>query len=238
MPEPGERKFPEIPVLENYDTVPDPEFWDKFPSRQLNRRPRTKINVKNLRKLVDEAGDSLSKTEKRRANRAIKDLTFGAEAYQKVELPPVETKNAKSAFTHGILLTDKIATWIEDGFVAGPFVCPPVAGFRTNPLMAVERNGKVRPVLNMSGPRGASFNDNVDKRKLERVHMATAKKFSFALRKAGRGARFSKFDVKDAYKLIPCKTKDTRLQGFSWLGRYFCKTQGTFGGIGSVCNFD
>ena len=69
---------------------------------------------------------------------------------------------------YGALITDKIASWINDGFVAGPFPCPPMKGFRTNPLMAVERNGKIRLVLNMLGPKGTSFNGNVDKRKLER----------------------------------------------------------------------
>ena len=72
-------------------------------------------------------------------------------------------------------------------------------GFRSNPLAAVVRNGKVRPVLNMSGPRGRSFNDAVQKEKMERLHMGTAKKFSYGLLEAGQFAKFSKFDIKDAY---------------------------------------
>ena len=59
----------------------------------------------------------------------------------------------------------------------------------------------------MSGPEGASFNDNVDERKMERLHMGTAKEFSYLLRDAGHNAKFSKFDIKDAYKL-----KERRLQ--------------------------
>ena len=76
------------------------------------------------------------------------------------------------AYENGALLTDVIATWIKKGFVAGPFDAPPMAGFRANPLAAVVRNGKVRPILNMSGPKGKSFNDNVDKARLERLHKA------------------------------------------------------------------
>ena len=49
---------------------------------------------------------------------------------------------------------------------------------------------------------------------------------------------FSKFDMRDAYKLVPAKPKDYKLQGFNWLDRYFVETQETFGGIPSVCNFD
>jgi hypothetical protein len=48
----------------------------------------------------------------------------------------------------------------------------------------------------------------------------------------------SKFDKKDAYKLIPAKKRDWNKQGFRWLGRYFLELQQIFGGIPSVCNFD
>ena len=133
---------------------------------------------------------------------------MGEEAFQKSELPPISTRNSKSAVVHGRLLIDTIASWIKKGFVAGPFVTPPVPGFRANPLGVVVRNGKVRPILNMSGPIGRSFNDNVDDKKLERLHMGTAKQFGQLLLKSGRGAKFSKFDIQDAYKLIPAKRQD------------------------------
>ena len=90
----------------------------------------------------------------------------------------------------------------------------------------------------MSCPKGKSFNDNVDRSKLERLHMGTARQFSFAVKEAGVGAKFSKFDLQDAYKLVPAKTEDFRLQGFCWLGRYFVETQQPFGGVPSPTNFD
>ena len=135
-------------------------------------------------------------------------------------------------------MTDTIATWIKKGFVAGPFDSPPMPGFRANPLGVVNRNGKIRPILNMSGPKGASFNDNVDRPKLERLHMGTAKSFGTALKHAGKDAIFSKFDIQDAYKLMPAKPEDYRLQGFTWLGKYFIETRQSFGGVPSPCNFD
>lgn len=135
------------------------------------------------------------------------------------------TRNAKRAYQNVALLTDTIATWIKKKFVSGPFAHFPVPGFRTNSLAAIVRNGKVRPVLNMSGPKGKSFNDNVMKEKPEKIHMATAKQFGYKLKECGVGALFSKFDIKDVYKLIPAKPKDHRLQGFEWVGRYFIETQ-------------
>ncbi len=68
--------------------------------------------------------------------------------------------------------------------------------------------------------------------------MDTAKKFGYKLKETGTEAEMSKFDFCDAYKSIPAKTSDYRLQGFKWLGKYFVETQQTFGGIPSVCNFD
>ena len=230
---------PELATLDNYEVPPREEFWNNFPKRKLPERAETKLNVKNLEKEVGKNEPKMSRTELRRARKLIRDLRKGADAYQKMPaLPPMTASNAKSAYENGQMLTDKIASWIKKGFVAGPFNCPPVPGFRANPLATVCRSGKIRPILNMSGPRGRSFNDNIDERKLEKVHMSTARLFSYAVKEAGVGAVFSKFDICDAYKLIPAKPDDFRLQGFIWLGKFFCETQESFGSKASVCNFD
>ena len=160
----------------------------------------------------------MTRTEIRRAERVLSDLSEGAGAYQKSELPPLNSSNSKTASDNGVLLTDTIATWIKKEFVTGPFNTPPMAVFRANHLAVVVRNGKVRPILNMSGPKGRSFNDNVDKAKLERLHMGTAKEFGFSLKKAGKGAKFSKFDLQDAYKLMPAKKERLPAAGILLVG--------------------
>ncbi len=48
----------------------------------------------------------------------------------------------------------------------------------------------------------------------------------------------SKFDLVAAYKQVPCKIEDLRLQGFMWLGKFFCETRQIFGAGTSVCNYD
>jgi hypothetical protein len=73
---------------------------------------------------------------------------------------------------------------------------------------------KVRPVLNVSEPSGLSFNDNVHKHSVERVSMDTARSFSYELLRAGKNARMDKYDVKDAFKNVPARTDELRLQGF------------------------
>ena len=234
----GVFKNKEIPILDSYETSPEQGFWDKFPKRKLPDEVSTRVNVEVLREHVDRCKHKMTVSEVRRAEKTLKDLTEGAGAYQKKELPPLISENARSAYENGALLTDTIATWVKKGFVAGPFETPPMAGFRANPLAVIVRNGKVRPILNMSGPLGRSFNDNVEEKKLEKLRMGTAKQFSGAVRRAGRKAKFSKFDLQDAYKLMPARKEDYRLQGFRWLGKFFVETQQSFGGKPSPQNFD
>ena len=46
--------------------------------------------------------------------------------------------------------------------------------FRSNMLKVVVQRGKTRPVINVSAPRGASFNDNIKESAMERVEMSSA----------------------------------------------------------------
>jgi hypothetical protein len=104
--------------------------------------------------------------------------------------------------------------------------------------MAVNQGSKVRPILNISLPEKCSFNDNVDEYQLEKVRMSTAKSFSHAILSAGRNSTLYKTDVRDAYKLVPAKLEDLRLQGFGFMDRKFCETRMAFGGKPSVANYD
>ena len=233
-----EMKNPEIPVSDRYDLNASLDFWETFPKRSIPEKAETRVNVLALKKSILKAKDKMSRTEMNRAKKLLKHLQFGADSLQMSDLPPITAKNGRNVYIHGKYLTDTIGTWVKRGFVAGPFDTPPVPGFRANPLGVVVKNGKIRPILNMSGPVGASFNENVDESKMERLHMGTAKEFSYLLRDAGQGSKFSKFDIKDAYKLIPAKTEDFRLQGMQWLGAYFVDTQLIFGATPAVANYD
>ena len=48
----------------------------------------------------------------------------------------------------------------------------------------------------------------------------------------------SKLDMKDAYKNVPAKVEDYRLQGMQWLGAYFVDTLQIFGASPAVANYD
>lgn len=168
----------------------------------------------------------------------MNNLKFGAPSLQKSYLPGVFCQNAKISYTFGREMTDTLAAWVNAGFVSGPFDQPPLPDFRVNSLLMVPQTDKVRPVLNVSLPLGRSFNDNIDDFQLEKVTMSSARMFSFSVLLAGRNALMSKFDMCDAYKNVPARISDLRLQGLAWLGRFFVETRQIFGARTAVSNFD
>ncbi len=238
--EPGKVKIkcPEIQVLKCYDKDPGEKFWSVFLKREFPKKVHTDIDTSNLAKLLQERSPLLTTAERLRGAKTLDFLLNGASAHQKSALPCITVKNAKSAVKHGRYMTDNVASWVKAGFVAGPFDTPPCSKLRVNAMVAVEQNEKVRPCMNVSLPEGTSFNDNVKLCDVEKVHMSSARQFGYALRDAGRDATISKFDMKDAYKNIPAKLDELRLQGFIWLGKFFIELKQTFGALTSVSNFD
>ena len=233
-----ELTHPDIPVLKSYKSELGKDYWGKFPFRDLPTCPATKVNTAALETLLESRKGYLRNSEIARGKKALNFLTNGAPSYQKKNLPPISCKNSDSATEYGAALADTIADWIDAGFVAGPFVYPPIKNFRCNPVKMVPQHGKIRPVINMSSPIGYSFNDNIEESGLEKVTMSSAKKFGQSLLKAGVGARMSKSDMKNAYKIVPCNMTDLRLQGFQWGGRFFVETTQPFGAKSAVSNYD
>ena len=211
------KKCPDIPVLRNYEDSPTENFWKNFPKNEIPTEILTKINVESLTDLLNRQAELLTHFEFERAKLSILNFRNGASSYQMIELPSCFVSNAKSSYPYGEYITDTVANWTIEEFVAGPFDEPPFSNFRVNALMPIDQKNKIRPVLNISLPKNNSFNDNVNMFALEKVHMSNARKFGFSVREAGRNCKMSKYDLVDAYKHIPVPLYDLRLQGFIWL---------------------
>ncbi len=231
-------KCPEIPILKDYSVPPPSDFWKKFPSRPLPSIVNPRINVSALRSLVRNFEPFLNDGQKRRAERVLSNLTVGASSHQKINLPACSVQNANITKQYGAEISDTVGHWVKEGFVCGPFDTPPLDRFRVNSILAVPQDGKVRPVLNVSLPENHSFNDAIDQNAMEKVHMTSAREFGFAIMKCGKGAVMSKFDQKDAYKNVPTKLNELRLQGFRWLGKFFIELSQIFGAKSAVPNYD
>jgi hypothetical protein len=68
--------------------------------------------------------------------------------------------------------------------------------------------------------------------------MSSVTKFSQALKWAGKDATFSKQDIVDAYKMIPCAEEERKQFGFQWLGKFFTDISTPFGSKTAPANFD
>ena len=235
---PKERKFPDIPILDDYKTIPDKIFWTFFPKKELPKTVTTPIRINRLKNLIRRNGKSWNRQQRWVAKRALNNIEKGAISHTKYNLPPIRCKNAESALIFGSSVTDTIAEWISAGYVSGPFCHPPLCEFRANGLMAVVQPSKIRPVMNLSSPKLFSLNDAVQDFLLAKLTMSTAKEFSYSLLDAGFLAKIWKFDLKDAYKNIGTHPSMWKLHGFQWLGKFFVDTTTIFGSKTAPADFD
>ena len=224
--------------MTNYREDPDPSFWETFPKNPMPQEVSHSLDLKFLTELLYKTENSLTMFQFSRALRCIESFVKGAPSCQKVVLPACSVKNANSTYEHGPAITDTVASWGKKNFTAGPFDFPPTENFRVNGLQAIDQGEKIRPVLNVSLPVNESFNDNVNIFSLEKVYMSNAKKFGYSVCDAGKDSKMSKYDLVDAYKNVPAPIFDLRLQGFSWLGKFFVETRQIFGAKTAVCNYD
>jgi hypothetical protein len=68
--------------------------------------------------------------------------------------------------------------------------------------------------------------------------MSTARFFGYSVVDCGVNCLIWKWDMVDAYKHIPTALPDLRMQGFSWLGRFFVEKQQVFGSSYAVSAYD
>jgi hypothetical protein len=235
---PSAKKCPEIQPLSSYKLPPPADFWRSFPSTVLPSHPNSVLNHVRLRGIIDSQYNLLSFGQRVRSDRIIQDLENGAAAPFRSELPGARNPNTPSVVSHGEEFTDTLAWWVRCGYVAGPFAAPPFPDFRTNAMMAVEQKEKIRIVMDLSSPKGLSFNDAIAELALEKVSMSSARLFGYSVVDCGVGARMWKYDMVDAYKNIPAAQQDLRLQGFAWLGRFFVELKKVFGSKEAVSSFD
>jgi hypothetical protein len=145
---PRNRKFPEIDILPSYEAKPNELFWEKFPFRDLPTVIGSRVNADILEDLLVRSSANLLFSETVRGYKCISFLRFGAPLCLKKNLGSCFVKNSKAALTHGAAVTDAIASWIQKGFVAGPFCAPPTANFRANSILAIPQPDKVLICIN------------------------------------------------------------------------------------------
>jgi len=121
---------------------------------------------------------------------------------------------------------------VEEGRTAGPFSSPPLSNLQISPIGAVPKSHstKLRLIHHLSWPRishnDISVNDRLHEEKCEYV------KFSDVIKRIGElGTAYllSKFDVKEAFRLLRVIPRDQHLLGIYYLNYYFYERCYPFG---------
>ncbi len=180
----------EIPLLKSYNSDPGREFWDIFPSNPLPAATdlNTPIDISALQRNYFKARDGMSSEEIEWMESTLDNLKYGANAHvDETQLPGMEAPNSSSMLEPrvGQQYTDTLASMIKSGIVSGPYSSPPLDNFRANSLFVIEQHNKTRPILNLSYPPGASYNDAIDQTKLRKVKMCSVKEIASLIKSIG-----------------------------------------------------
>jgi hypothetical protein len=210
-----------------------------FPKNTDINAVTTSVNTKMLVSVIEQCNNILSPTQLLLANKCIDILKNGSKTPFAYPFEFIRMPNASSAIKHGEFMTDTIAYWISKKFVIGPFKNLPSFDFSVNTLAAcTAKKNKVRPIMNLSAPEHCSFNDAVNTFAVRKLSMTSPGEIGHAIVRAGKGSLIAKYDVVDAFKLIPAGTEEWKFFGFQWLGRYFADITTPFGSKTAPANFD
>jgi hypothetical protein len=135
------------------------------------------------------------------------------------------------------LLREKVEAEVSLGRILGPFARPPVVGLQLSPVSLVEKrtSGKFRLIHNLSAPRGRSVNEAIpdDKKSVSYCRVADAVAY---INRCGSqvGLQLSKFDIKDAFRIVPVEKASWKFLGMTVDGAYFVDTRLPMG-CGTSC---
>ena len=245
-----QRKNPEIPELHEYSDNIGDEFWAKWPSNKpTGEKLVSWISHVKLRNRAEKAGYS-DKVMLDYVCTSLRDgATLGTRGSARLPSAPKnkgKLSNYDSAYEHGALMGDSLASWVKQGLVWGPMTKEelPWTDPKVSPMsVEIKPSGAARIIVDLSSPHlktvdldsdiPSSVNSGIDIEDFPMEGVTTVDVLK-ALVKLGKGnVVISKQDWSDAYKHIKVSGQDLRLQCVEWCGRYFTELALTFGGRSS-----
>ena len=110
---------------------------------------------------------------------------------------------------------------IEEGLVLGPITQSDSLHInRFGVIPKRHQTGKWRLIVDLSHPEGASINDGIppERCSLKYPSVGDVVQIVHAL---GRGTQLAKWDIKNAYRMVPVHPADRKLLGMSWNGQTY-----------------
>jgi hypothetical protein len=141
-------------------------------------------------------------------------------------------QNNASALAEPLVVDDLLAEEVEKGFMAGPFLeYPKIQGEQylshVNAL-TLSSKGKYRLCMDLSGDLRGTVNSFIRDEDAS-VEFTNVDEVVECVLRCGKGALISKFDIKDAFKIVPVHPSDLPLLGIKWRSLYFASTRLVFG---------
>ena len=207
----------------------------KFPSFPLPNRVCTHVNVRLWAMKTEEMkSDTHLQPYVGIMEKVLQNLTVGCDLH--VMLPGNVASVSPNYFqdpeTDIPRIADALATEIKKGHMAGPLSPRHITDPKINGFMSISKpDGSRRQIGNLSHPPGISFNDGIDSKILDiwKVKQTTSKDFARMISRAGAGCIMSCSDMISAYKNLPVKLEQRRLQVFQFCGKHFVDLRLVFG---------
>ena len=135
-------------------------------------------------------------------------------------------KSAKMTLKAGVVLRNKLMTEVHLHRVLGPFKSPPLNNLHTSPLSVVPKKtpGKYRLIHNLSAPRGHSVNEAIPAHQKTVSYCRVADAVDHVLSVHPSQVLLTKFDLRDAYRVIPVRRQDWHYLGMAVKGAFFVDT--------------
>ena len=110
--------------------------------------------------------------------------------------------------------------------IAGPFASPPFEDLHISPLRVIEKKntGKYRLIHNLSAPTGHSVNDAIPDNRKSVSYCKVSEVVDYLLERDSTSYTLTKFDIKDAFRIVPVHRGDWKYLGMVFRGAYFVDT--------------
>ena len=131
--------------------------------------------------------------------------------------------NMASALPNPQVIDNYLRSEVQLGRVAGPFQQPPLSNLHVSRFGVIpKRNqpGKWRLILDLSSPAGHSVNDGIASEDYSLQYMKVDDIIA-GIMQFGRGTLMAKFDIQNAYRIVPVHPEDRHLLGMKWQGDFY-----------------
>ncbi len=173
----------------------------------------------------------------------IDGLTYGCHTgIQQIPTQSLECKNLLSCKGNEQFILEYLHKEVQKGYLLGPFESAPFHTYRTNPIGVVQKkySDKKRIIMDLSAPHDledvSSLNSLIDKAEYSLSYVKVDDAAAI-IKQYGRYSWLNKFDLADAFKVIPVKPELWPFQGLKYNGKYYFYKRLVFGSRSSPAIF-